>query len=92
MATVDITEYLPIDKEFLFFCIREKLSGKYVVRFNSNNELTIYFKDKYKDYSFPAPLSNEVKYLYCKLETREEMGEYVQILHSKNPPLWMVVC
>ena len=92
MATADLTDYLPIDKENLFFCIREKLSGKYVVRFNSNNELTIYFKDAYfYTDRFPAPLSDEVKYLYCKLDTREEMGEYVQILHSKNP-LWMVLC
>jgi hypothetical protein len=81
MTTIDLTDYPPIDKEFLFFSIKETLWGKYIVRFNSNNELTVYLKDEFRDCLFPQFLNDEnVKFMYCILESREEMLEYIQIL------------
>ena len=85
MTTVDLTDYSPVDKEFIFFSIRETLWGKYIVRFNSNNELTVYIKDESYDYHFPQFLNDEdVQYLYCQLDSREEMWEYIDILTNDN--------
>ena len=84
MATVDVSSYPPIDKEYLFFCIRETLWSKYVVRFNSNNELTVYLKDEYFHTDRMPHFKGVVKYLYCQLDSREEMLEYILILTNNS--------
>ena len=84
MATVDLILYPPIDKEYLFFSIRTRLWGKYVVRFNSNNELTVYLKDEFVYTNHFFPFSDDVKYLYCQLDSREEMLEYILILTDNS--------
>jgi hypothetical protein len=81
MTTVDLSNYSLYYLEFILSAIAGKYTkNEYIVKYNSKNELTLYFKDEYKHLYFTLPNLKKITHIYCAFETKEEMQIYLDLL------------
>jgi hypothetical protein len=92
MITIDLSNYSLFFLEFLFSAIVSKYTkNEYIVQHNKKNELTLHFKDKYREYTFPFPNRNDITHIYLKFDSPEEMQIYIDLLnhhHEENIEEW----
>jgi hypothetical protein len=85
MTTIDLTNYSSFFQDFMFISISTKFTNnEYIIKYNDKNELTVYFRDEHKDLFFQFPHLDDVKNIYCKLDTKAELQKYIDILNHNT--------